>query len=116
MIVEFDGLFRQVVSEVNQRLSHDANIQNALGRYNGRSLVFKVRGDATYVFYFSSNGVTYKVSPSKIPNDMYVEMDLGRARRLVHQRSLGILDLPFITYRKISLADVNFAKQILSGF
>lgn len=114
-MVEFHNQFDSSVAEVNSRLLSDPQTQQALRRYNGRSLVFRVRNDSTYVFYFSGNGIDYEVNPTSIPNDMYLEMDLGRARKLVYEQRLGIVDMLFIVYRNITLADVEFAKKIFGG-
>lgn len=113
--MEFHARFQNAVAKINNRRLSEHQIQQALGRYNGRSLVFRVRNDATYVFYISNNGIKYEVNPTVVPNDMYVEMDLGRARKLVYYKSLGIFDIPFIVYRNITLADVEFAKRIFGG-
>ena len=113
--MEFHERFKNAVAEVNNKRLSDSQVQQGLKRYHGRSLVFRVRNDATYVFHISNSGVRYEVNPSSVPNDMYVEMDLGRAKKLVYNRSLGLLDLPFIVHRNITMADVDFAKRIFGG-
>ena len=113
--MEFHNQFENAVAEINNRRLSESQIQQALSRYHGRSLVLRVRNDATYVFYISNDGIRYEANPTSIPNDMYVEMDLGRARKLVYHQSLGLLDIPFIVYRNISLADIEFAKKIFGG-
>ncbi len=93
----------------------DPRISDALRRYDGRSIVLKVRNDATYVFHISTEGVDYQVNPSSLPNDMYAEMDMPQAKRLVHHQTLGLMDLLTIKHRNISMKDLNFAKMIFGG-
>lgn len=113
--MEFHERFDGAVKKVNSTLHSDSEIQQALRQYSGRSLVFRVRNDATYVFHISHDGIRYELNPPSIPDDMYLEIDLERARKLVYQRHLGLFDIPFVVYKNISLADVEFAKRIFGG-
>jgi len=110
--MEFHEHFKNAVTEINDRRLSGPQVQEALSCYHGRSLVFRVRNDATYVFYISNNGIKYEVNPDSITDDMYVEMDLARAKKLIYHQSLGVFDIPFIVHRNITLADINFAKRI----
>jgi len=113
--MRFDRKFKKAVAKINEIRLKDPKIQEALKRYNRRSLVFKVRNDATYVFYFSRDGVKYEVNPPKEPKSMYVEMDLQKAKKLVYRQTLGILDIPSIIHRNIKIADINFARKLFGA-
>ena len=95
--------------------SKEPDIVKAFNQYSGRSLVMKVISDAIYSFTVVRGGLLYELNPRSVPDDMYLELDLGRARKLVYRRTLGLLDLPFIKYRNITMADVGFAKTIFGG-
>jgi hypothetical protein len=110
--MEFHEHFKEAVTEINNRRLSDPRVQEAVNHYHGRSLVFKVRDDATYVFHISNDGIEYETNPDTTTDDMYLEMDLARAKRLVYHQSLGIFDIPFIVHRNITLADIDFARSI----
>ena len=112
----FHKRFEKGVTEINNRRLEDSKIQEALKRYNRRSLVFKVRKDATYVFYFSSkDGVKYELNPQKEPKSMYVEMDKDKAKKLVYRHTLGVMDVLSIVHRNIKMADINFVRQLFEA-
>jgi hypothetical protein len=112
----FDKRFTKGVAVINERRLTDPRIQEALRRYNGRSLVFKVRKDASYVFHFSSGeGVKYELNPPKEPKSMYVEMDIDKAKKLVYRHTLGIMDVLSIVHRNIKMADINFVRKIFGA-
>jgi hypothetical protein len=111
--MRFNRYFERAVNKINERRLSDPRIQEALRRYNRRSLVFKVRKDATYVFHISKeDGIRYEVNPEKEPNSMYVEMSMDIARKLVYRRTLGILDALSTKHRNIKMADIEFVKKI----
>ena len=110
--MEFNEHFKNAVTEINDRRLSDPQVQEALSRYHGRSLVFRVRNDATYVFHISNDGLKYEINPDTITDDMYLEMDLARAKKLVYYQSLGVFDIPFTVHRNITLADISFTKRI----
>ena len=110
--LEFDNIFRDTINRINRERLKNPKIQNALNRYHGRSLVFRVKGDATYVFYITRDGVKYELNPAHIPDDMYVEMDISRARKLIYNKTLGIMDIPLIKYKNITLADIKIKKKL----
>nr|MDO8099233.1 hypothetical protein [Candidatus Njordarchaeota archaeon] len=113
--MRFHRKFEKAVAKINKKRLSDPNIQEALRRYSRRSLVFKVRNDATYVFYFSKEGVRYEVNPLKEPDSMYIEMDLERAKKLVYRRSFGITDALSVAHRKIKISDINFARKLFGA-
>jgi Mor family transcriptional regulator len=112
----FHKRFERGVTEINDRRLEDSIIQEALKRYNRRSLVFKVRKDATYVFYFSSkDGVRYELNPKKEPRSMYVEMDIDKAKKLVYRHTLGVMDALSTVHRNIKMGDINFVRKIFGA-
>ncbi len=113
--LEFHDYFSKTTARVNSISGSDPRIKDALRRYDGRSIVLKVRNDATYVFHISTEGVDYQLDPSSLPNDMYAEMDMPQAKRLVYHQTLGLMDLLTIKHRNISMKDINFAKMIFGG-
>ena len=114
--MRFNKFFEKAVAKVNELRLSDPRVQEALSRYNRRSLVFKVRKDATYVFHISKEeGIKYEVNPMKEPNSMYVEMSLEIARKLVYRRTMGIMDALSTKHRNIKLADIEFVKKIFGA-
>ena len=113
--LEFHDYFTESVETVNSLADSDPKIQQALRKYDGRSLVLKVRNDAVYVFNISSDGVDYQLDPAKVPDDMYAEMSMPQAKKLVYKHTLGIMDVLSIHHRNITMDDVNFAKMLFGG-
>jgi hypothetical protein len=114
--VRFNKYFEKAVDKVNKLRLSDPRIQEALGRYNRRSLILKVRKDATYVFHISrEDGIKYEVNPEKEPNSMYVEMSIEIARKLIYRRTLGIMDALSTKHRNIKMADIEFVKKIFGA-
>jgi len=85
MPLAFDSMFKQGVREANQRSTCDSQVQDALRRYNGKTVVLTVTDDATYMFKIFSSGVVYTFSPSSYPVDMYVEMDKQTLERFIRR-------------------------------
>jgi len=113
--MEFHEYFTESVNTVNSLAGSDPKIQEALQRYDGRSFVLKVRNDATYVFNVSTDGVDYQLNPDTVPDDMYAEMSMAQAQKLVYKHTLGLMDLLSIKHRNITMDDVNFAKMLFGG-
>jgi hypothetical protein len=113
--MEFHDLFLKTTEMVNSTSGTDERIKDALLRYDGRSLVLKVRNDGTYVFRISADGVDYQLDPDKVPDDMYAEMDMAQAKKLVNRHTLGFLDILTIKHRNISMDDIKFAKMLFGG-
>jgi len=105
--------------EVNRRAKFDKKIRDALRKYEGKTLVFKVIDDAVYVFAITAKEVKFTMSPPHYSgDDLYLEMDKERASRLVYEREVSIFDILFgnIKWRNITLADVNFFRELLSSY
>lgn len=114
--MRFNRYFERAVAKINERRLSDPRIQQAIRRYDKRSLVLKVREDATYVFHISKDdGIKYEVNPEKEPNSMYVEMSVDIARKLVYRRTLGIIDALSTKHRNIKMADIEFVKKIFGA-
>jgi hypothetical protein len=112
----FHRRFEKGVAVINKRRLADPKIQEALRRYDRRSLVFKVRKDATYVFHFSNkDGIKYELDPAKEPKSMYVEMDIDKAKKLVYRHTLGVIDVLSIVHRNIKLADIDFVRKLFGA-
>ncbi len=113
--MEFHDYFTESVETVNIHSGSDPKIQQALRKYDGRSFVLAVRKDAVYVFNISADNVDYQVDPATVPNDMYAEMAMPQAKKLVYKHTLGLMDLLTIKHRNITMDDVNFAKMLFGG-
>lgn len=115
--MEFDARFKEHIPKVNGQAGEDEEIASALKRYDGQRFVLRVEDDATYVFAIRADGVDYEAHGpgddfEPAPDDMFAEMDMKRARKLVEKQTLGLLDLPHVSHRNIGLEDVNFAKRL----
>lgn len=113
--MEFHDYFTESVETVNSHVGSDPKVQQALHKYDGRSFVLAVRKDAVYVFNISADGVDYQLDPDTVPDDMYAEMAMPQAKKLVYKHTLGFLDILTIKHRNISMDDVNFAKMLFGG-
>ena len=113
--MEFHDYFTRSVETVNELAGSDPKIQQALQRYDGRSFVLAVRNDAVYVFNISADSVDYQLDPATVPDDMYAEMSMPQAKKLVYHQTLGLMDLMSIKHRNITMDDVNFAKMLFGG-
>ncbi|UCD96584.1 MAG: hypothetical protein JSV35_00585, partial [Candidatus Bathyarchaeota archaeon] len=63
------------------------------------------------------NGIILEMSPSLYSNDMYLEMDKKRAKKLILQRQVSGFDIVLgkIKYRNISMKDVDFFREVLQS-
>ena len=113
--MEFHDYFTESVETVNTLADSDPKIQQALRKYDGRSFVLKVRNDAVYVFNISADSVDYQLDPATVPDDMYAEMAMPPAKKLVYRHTLGLMDLLSIKHRNITMDDINFAKMLFGG-
>jgi len=113
--MSYQKVFQEGIEKANQKVKTDPQIKSALEKYDGRTFVFNVTGDALYLFKISKDEIKLKISPSSYPNDMYLEMNKKRADKFVYHRQVSKLDviLGNIKFRNISLKDVNFFKEIL---
>jgi len=112
--------FENALASVNNRAACDERIKDALNKYAGRHLVFNVVGDAVYSFKITPEKIEFNVTASleEIPEDMYLEMDLERAKKLVYKRMVNPTDLLLgrIKWKNMSMSDVNFLRNLLSNY
>ena len=111
----FDELFRRTLEELDRRKVDDPGIAQALERYEGRSVHLVVREDARYLFSISSGEVSFDIDPDSAPDDIYIEMDLPRAKRLIEERSFSPLDLLFVKYRNLTSEDISFVRTLFGS-
>jgi hypothetical protein len=111
----FDDLFARSLKELDTRKGQDQRIAEALEKYDGRSLQLVVRQDASYLFSIRSGAILYDVNPSDPPDDIYLEMDLPRAKRLIEERSFSPFDLLFIKYRNVTPEDIGFVRTLFGS-
>lgn len=114
-MAHFEGLFRESLAELERRRDSDPRIGEALRRYEGRTLHIVVKDDAGYLFSVSSGELTFQIDPHHVPDDMYLEMDLTRAKKLINERTLSLLDLLFIKYRNVKLEDIEFVRTLFQS-
>lgn len=115
--MEFHDRFKTHVPKVNEMAGHDEDIASALDDYAGERFVLSVKGDATYIFDITPDGLEYDAHEGFDEDlirdgDMLARMDMKRARKLVEKQTLGVLDIPHIEHRNIGMQDVNFAKTL----
>jgi len=111
----FDDLFKQSLEELEKRKGQDSRIADVLEKYEGRSVQLVVREDALYLFSVRSGEIAYEVGPDNAPDDMYIEMDLPRAKRLIEERSFSPFDLLFVKYRNLTGEDISFMRTLFGS-
>ncbi|MEE9341103.1 MAG: hypothetical protein V3V21_05525 [Thermoplasmata archaeon] len=111
----FDDLFRRSLEELDRRKDEDPTIAHALERYEGRSVHLVVREDARYLFSVSSGKISFDIDPDNAPDDIYIEMDLPRAKRLIEERSFSPFDLLFVKYRNVTSEDISFVRTLFGS-
>ncbi|MEE9490098.1 MAG: hypothetical protein V3V91_06630, partial [Thermoplasmata archaeon] len=98
----FDDIFRRSLEDLDSRKDQDPSIADALEMYDGRSVHLVIREDARYLFSVSSGKISFDIDPDNAPDDIYIEMDLPRAKRLIEERSFSPFDLLFVKYRNLT--------------
>src|SRR3989304_610280 len=100
--MSFHRAFKQGMDKANERLGYDRGLAAEVREYAGRSLVFNVTGDAVYVFRFKDR-LELDVNPSLQPDDMYLEMDEDKARKMIETQKGSVWDIATgkIKYRNI---------------
>jgi len=111
----FDDLFRRSLEELDRRKDEDPTIADALKRYEGRSVHLVVREDARYLFSVSSGKISFDVDPDNAPDDIYIEMDLPRAKRLIEEWAFSPCDLLFVKYRNLTGEDISFVRTLFGS-
>ncbi|MCK4366833.1 MAG: hypothetical protein KAW84_02660 [Thermoplasmata archaeon] len=111
----FDDLFRRSLEELKKRKGQDPRIADVLEKYEGRSVQLVVTEDARYLFSVRSGEIAYEVGPDNAPDDIYIEMDLPRAKRLIEERSFSPFDLLFVKYRNLTGEDISFMRTLFGS-
>ncbi|MCK4456128.1 MAG: hypothetical protein KAW39_00130 [Thermoplasmata archaeon] len=111
----FDDIFRRSLEELDRRKVEDSSIAQALERYEGRSVHLVVREDARYLFSVSSGKISFDIDPDNAPDDIYIEMDLPRAKRLIEERSFSVFDLLFVKYKNVTSEDISFVRTLFGS-
>jgi flavodoxin len=111
----FKSIFEEGVAKANEKAKTDPEIQNALREYNGRTFVLKVIDDTVYMFTFAAGGIALTVSPTTYPEDMYLETDRERLKKIIYEQRVDPMDLMTgkLKWRNIGLKEVNLVKRIL---
>jgi hypothetical protein len=108
----FDDIFKQSLEELKRLRESNSKIRNALQKYEGRSLHLVVGGDAEYLFSIDSGEIEYQVNPEQVPDDIYVEMDLPLARRIIEEKRFGVFDVLRVKYRNVTGEDIDLVRTL----
>ncbi len=110
-------LLEEEIGKLGERALKNPKITEGLMKYDGRTLVLKVQEDAVYVFHISKDGVSLEVNPPSYPNDMYAEMNIERAEKMIREGKVSAMDFirKKILRKNIKMSDVDFIKEILKG-
>lgn len=110
-------MFYQGVEKFNNILKTNGEYQRLMKEFEGRSLVVKIRNDATYVVNITRLGLVLLLSPKKIPNDMFFETSLDIFKRIVQDRRINFTDLAMgrIKVKKIGPKELTMVKKLLSA-
>ncbi len=111
----FDDIFRRSLEDLERRKDEDPTIAHALEMYDGRSVHLVIREDARYLFSVSSGKISFDIDPDNAPDDIYIEMDLPRAKRLIEERSFSVFDLLFVKYKNVTSEDISFVRTLFGS-
>jgi hypothetical protein len=114
----FEPWFKHIISCFNQKWAYKREIKVILKKYNKRILVFHVINDSTYIFRIFNDKIEFEVDPIMVPDDMYLEMDMERAERLIYDHHLDKSDILFgkIKRKNIKFEDFELLKGIFRDF
>lgn len=108
----FDDIFRQALEKLKEQSQSNSKIREALRKYEGRSLHLVVVGDAEYLFSVASKEIEYQVNPEQVPDDIYVEMDLALAQRIIEEKRFGIFDVLRVKYKNVKTEDIDLVRTL----
>lgn len=111
-MAHFDDIFKQALEKLKGHRQSNSRIREALRKYEGRSLHLVVVGDAEYLFTVTSEEIEYQVNPEEVPDDIYLEMDLPLARRIIEERRFGVFDVLLVKYRNVTAEDIDLARTL----
>lgn len=108
----FDDIFKQALEKLKEQSQSNSKIREALRKYDGRSLHLVIVGDAEYLFSVTSEEVDFQVNPEQVPDDIYLEMDLALAQKIIEERRFGIFDVLRVKYKNVTGEDINLVKTL----
>lgn len=113
----FQDLFGTAIAKFNDRVKTNADYQEVLREYAGRSLRIEIEDDTTYVIAFSANGASLAVSPTDPPEDMVLQTSKSILNRMIEERKVDPLDLLMgkIKVKNIGLHEVSLIKKLLKA-
>lgn len=111
----FGEFFRSSLEDLEGRKQSDSRISDALEKYEGRCLRLVINRDAEYVFRIEGGKVLYQENPSEVPDDIYVEMDFDRAKRIIEEGRFSPFDLFFVKYRNVKAEDIELVRTLLQS-
>lgn len=111
-MAHFDGIFKQALEELKRKRESNSEIREALRKYEGRSLHLVVGSDAEYLFSVTSGEIEYQVNPEQVPDDIYLEMDLPLARRIIEEKRFGVFDILRVKYRNVSGEEIHLVRTL----
>jgi len=113
----YQQILGEDIGKLGERALKNPKIREGLVKYDGRTLVLKVQEDAVYVFHISKDGVSLEVNPPSYPYDMYAEMNIERADKMIRKGKVNPLDVvrKKIKHKNISMSDIDFIKEILAS-
>lgn len=111
-MAHFDDIFRQALEKLKGQRQSNSEIREALRKYEGRSLHLVIEGDAEYLFSVRSEEIEYQVNPEQVPDDIYLEMDLPLAQRIIEERRFGVFDVLRVKYRNVTGEDIDLLRTL----
>ena len=113
----FHGMFSQGIEKFNGLLKTNGEYQELMKEYEGRSLVVKIKNDASYVVNITRLGLVLLLSPKKIPNDMFFETSPDIFKRIIKDRKINFADLAMgrIKVKNIGPKELAMVKKLLGA-
>lgn len=117
MFMAFQGMFFQGVEKINGLMKTNAEFQDLMKEYEGRSLVVKIKNDATYVVNITRPGLILLLSPKNIPNDMFFETTPEVFKRIIIDRKINFIHLALgkIKVKNIGPKELTILKKLLNA-
>jgi len=113
----FQNLFETAIAKFNDRLKTNAEYQEVLREYEGRSVCLKIEDDATYLISFSTDKATLSVSPPNPAEDMVFQTSKSIMARMIEDKRVDPMDLLMgkIKVKNIGLHEVALVKKLLKA-
>ena len=108
------------IEEANKKINEDASLRKILTlHFRRKRLILNLIGQANYIFNVTPEGIITLQTEKEVPipiNDMYLEMKLDLAEKIIRQRGVRLEDLPFIKFKNIKIEDIRLAIEIYKKF